>query len=121
VTVPVPLPAQETCDQLHGDEAAGDQSGGRAAVVLSQAVRKATSEEGPEPAAEEDAAKRRWSKRRGRGRRRRWRRRMGLGDGCNGKGSRMKRCAVFGGSARAVHNGSKHQARLLAALAGPGR
>jgi len=100
---------------LHGDEAAGDQSGGRAAVVLSQAVRKATSDEG-EPAAEDDAAKRRWSKRRGRGR---WRRRMGLGDG-KGKGSRMKKCAVFGGSARAVHNGTKHQARLLAALAGPG-
>jgi len=90
------VPVQEMWDQLHGDEAAGDQSGGHVDVVLSQDVRKATSDEGE---AAEDAAKRRrwrwrWSKRRGRGRRGRWRRRMGLGDGCNGKGkggSRMKK------------------------------
>jgi hypothetical protein len=87
-------------DQLHGDAAAGDQSGGRAAVVFSQDVRKATSDEPAAAAEGEEAARRRWSKRRGRGRRR-WRRRMGLGDG-NGNGSRMKNCAVFG--ARAVHN-----------------
>lgn len=104
-----PAPEQEMCDQLQGDKEAGDQSGGRAAVVLSQAVRKATSEE--EAAAEEGevaARRRRWSKRRGRGRR--WRRRMGLGDG-NGNGSSMKNCAVFG--ARAVHNVPSSWACLL--------
>jgi len=68
---PAPAPSQEMWDQLHGDAAAGDQSGGRAAVVLSQDVRKAISDEPASAAEGEEAARRRrWSKRWGRGRRR---------------------------------------------------
>ncbi|KAB8094770.1 hypothetical protein EE612_022081 [Oryza sativa] len=84
VTLPVAA-SQPTCDHLHGDDADGDQSGGRAAVVLSHCVRKATSDEAE--AAVEEEKERRWSKRRRR-------KCMGLGNN-GGNGSCIKNRAVL--------------------------